>query len=108
VAPETSDTAVAFYFAWTPSAGAADIRLPQPRRISLEYSLRIDPAHLDAVDVAFRIDGAPESARLAMKLHPEYNAGYWNSIDSMRVDGTSADARAVDGRPVGGVAESAR
>lgn len=39
---------------------------------SIEYTLRIDPSHLDAVDVAIDIAGAPSTLRLAMKVHPEY------------------------------------
>jgi hypothetical protein len=40
---------------------------PQP---TIGYSLRIDPDHLDVVEVAIRLDNAPNTLRLAMKVHP--------------------------------------
>src|SRR5437879_7249428 len=68
--------------AWPPS--------PRPR-LSIEYTLRIDPSHLDVVDVAIHIDGAPGTLRLAMKVHPEYDAKYWRYLDSIRVDASASD-----------------
>jgi predicted metalloprotease with PDZ domain len=41
-----------------------------------------------------RVQGAPSSLRLAMKVHPEYDARFWRFLDSMTVTGT-ADDRAV-------------
>src|SRR5207245_4804591 len=63
---------------------------PRPR-LSIEYSLRIDPSHLDAVAVAIHIDGAPDTLRLAMKVHPGYDAKYWRYLDSIRVDGAASN-----------------
>src|SRR5437660_7428451 len=71
-------------------AGVAWPASPRPR-LSIEYSLRIDPSHLDAVDVAIHIDGAPDTLRLAMKVHPEYDAKYWRYLDSIRVDGAASN-----------------
>jgi predicted metalloprotease with PDZ domain len=64
---------------------------PQP---TIAYSLRIDPAHLDIVDVAIRLDHAPSTVRLAMKVHPEYDAKYWRYLDSARIDGSANDQEA--------------
>ena len=63
---------------------------PQP---TIAYSLRIDPDHLDVVDVAIRLDNAPNTLRLAMKVHPEYDAKYWRYLDSARVEGSANDSQ---------------
>jgi predicted metalloprotease with PDZ domain len=68
--------------------------LANPRQPSIAYTLRIDPNHLDVVDVAIRLDHAPAVVRLAMKRHPEYDAKYWRYLDSARVDGSANDRRA--------------
>ena len=64
---------------------------PQP---TIAYSLRIDPDHLDVVEVAIRLDNAPNTLRLAMKVHPEYDAKYWRYLDSARVEGSANDLKA--------------
>ncbi|HEY7027000.1 MAG TPA: hypothetical protein VH438_05305, partial [Gemmatimonadales bacterium] len=64
---------------------------PQP---TIAYSLRIDPGHLDVVEVAIRLDHAPNTLRLAMKVHPEYDAQYWRYLDSVRVEGSANDLQA--------------
>ena len=64
---------------------------PQP---TIGYSLRIDPDHLDVVEVAIRLDNAPNTLRLAMKVHPEYDAKYWRYLDSARVEGSANDSKA--------------
>lgn len=56
--------------------------------------VHVDPAQLDVVDVAIRIANAPSSVRLAMKVHPEYDARYWRYLDALHVDGTTDDTRA--------------
>ncbi len=62
-----------------------------PPAPSIAYTLRIDSSHLDIVDVAIRLDHAPHSVRLAMKVHPEYDAQYWRYLDSARVEGSPND-----------------
>jgi len=64
---------------------------PQP---TIAYSLRIDPDHFDVVEVAIRLDNAPNTLRLAMKVHPEYDAKYWRYLDSARVEGSANDSKA--------------
>jgi predicted metalloprotease with PDZ domain len=82
--------------------------MPQPRPIaratttvrvttaspapSIAYTLRIDSRQLDIVDVAIRLDHAPRSVRLAMKVHPEYDPRYWRHLDSLRVEGSPSVA----------------
>jgi predicted metalloprotease with PDZ domain len=64
---------------------------PQP---TIAYSLRVDPGHLDIVEVAIRLDHVPSTVRLAMKVHPEYDAKYWRYLDSARVDRSANDLEA--------------
>ncbi|HEY5063127.1 MAG TPA: PDZ domain-containing protein [Gemmatimonadaceae bacterium] len=62
----------------------AGARSPHP---NVAYELTLDAGQLDVARVAVHLAGAPESFHLAMKIHPEYNSGYWRSVDSVRVDG---------------------
>jgi predicted metalloprotease with PDZ domain len=62
----------------------AGARSPHP---TVAYELTLDFGQLDVAQVAVHLSGAPEALHLAMKIHPEYNSGYWRSVDSMRVDG---------------------
>ena len=66
-------------------------QLPQP---SVSYTLRVDSANLRVADVTIRIEHGPSTLRLAMKVHPEYDAKYWRYLDPPRVDGTSDDRNA--------------
>ena len=65
---------------------------PPPPMIA--YTLRVDSARVDFVEVAIRIEHAPTTLRLAMKVHPEYDAKYWRYLDSLWVDGTADDKAA--------------
>jgi predicted metalloprotease with PDZ domain len=51
-----------------------------PPRPDVSYVVHVDTAHADYVDVTMRIRRAPNRIRLAMKVHPEYNAGLWRSV----------------------------
>jgi predicted metalloprotease with PDZ domain len=66
-------------------------RSPLP---SVAYGLRLDSAHIDVVDVSIHIEHAPSTLRLAMKVHPEYDAKYWRYLDPPWVDGTADDQNA--------------
>ncbi|HEY2067242.1 MAG TPA: hypothetical protein VGG84_14910, partial [Gemmatimonadaceae bacterium] len=69
----------------------ATMRAEQP---SVSYVLRLDSAQLGVVDVTMRVDHGPAALRLAMKVHPEYDAKYWRYVDGWRVEGSADDARA--------------
>ncbi len=71
------------------TGGAVTATPPAP---SIAYTLRIDLSHVDVVDVAIRLDHAPRSVRLAMKVHPEYDAQYWRYLEAPRVEGSPGDA----------------
>jgi len=62
---------------------------PQPR---ISYVLTINPADLSGIDVAMKIEGAPQAIRLAMAVHPEYNDRFWRYIRDLRAE--------VSGNPV--------
>jgi predicted metalloprotease with PDZ domain len=74
-----------------PRAGNYTNRVPQP---SVAYTLRVDSSHFDVVDVTIRIEHSPGTLRLAMKVHPEYDAKYWQYLDPPWVDGTADDQNA--------------
>ncbi len=56
-----------------------------PSQPSVAYTLRIDTAHTGVVDVTMRVEHAPATLRLAMKVHPEYDARYWRYLDAPSV-----------------------
>jgi predicted metalloprotease with PDZ domain len=49
------------------------------------YTLRVDTADLTAVAVEMRIRNVPDTFRLAMVAHPEYDDRYWRFVDSLRI-----------------------
>src|SRR5260370_37208846 len=63
-----------------------------PTAPSIAYTLRIDLSHVDVVDAAIRLDHAPRSVRLAMKVHPEYDAQYWRYLEAPRVEASPGAA----------------
>lgn len=71
------------------------VGVTRPPAPSIAYTLRIDPGHLGIVEVAIRLDRVPRTVRLAMKVHPEYDARYWRYLDSARVEGSATDGGAT-------------
>jgi len=58
------------------------------------YVVRVDSAHPEAIAVEMRITGAVDAVRLAMMVHPEYDAKYWRNLEALTVDGTRDDRAA--------------
>jgi predicted metalloprotease with PDZ domain len=56
------------------------------------YTLRVDSADLSGFDVEMRIRHAPDTFRLAMVAHPEYDDRYWRFVVNLRVEGMAAGA----------------
>jgi len=50
------------------------------------YTVTIDTADLSGFDVTMRIEGAPQSIRLAMAVHPEYNDRFWRYVRGLRAE----------------------
>jgi predicted metalloprotease with PDZ domain len=61
----------------------------------ISYRLRVDPTDLTGFAVEMRIRNAPDTIRLAMAAHPEYDDRYWRYLTGMR-----AETRAGAGVPV--------
>ena len=55
-------------------------------RATIAYVLTIDRANLGFATVDIHLRNAPSAFHLAMKVHAEYNAGYWRNIDSVWVE----------------------
>jgi predicted metalloprotease with PDZ domain len=53
----------------------------------LSYRLRVDSADLSTVAVELRIRNAPDTVRLAMAAHPEYDDRFWRYIEGVEVTG---------------------
>ena len=53
---------------------------------SIFYTVTIDTADLSGFDVTMQIQGAPETIRLAMAVHPEYNDRFWRYVRNLRAD----------------------
>jgi predicted metalloprotease with PDZ domain len=71
-------------FAGYAVAALAGARSPHA---TVGYELTLDKGQLDLARVAVHFTAAPAAFHLAMKIHPEYNSGYWRSVDSVRVEG---------------------
>ena len=47
------------------------------------YRLRIDPADLSRFRVEMRVRNAPDTLRIAMAVHPEYDDGFWRNVTAI-------------------------
>ncbi|MFN2564027.1 MAG: PDZ domain-containing protein [Gemmatimonadaceae bacterium] len=66
-------------------ADAVEIRFARSQPV-IGYVLRIDAADLSGFDVEMRVRNAPDTFRLAMAAHPEYDDRYWRFVEGLRVD----------------------
>jgi predicted metalloprotease with PDZ domain len=64
---------------------AVEIRFARSQPV-VSYSLRIDGGDLSGFDVEMRVRDAPDTFRVAMAAHPEYDDRYWRFVDGLRVD----------------------
>jgi predicted metalloprotease with PDZ domain len=67
---------------------------PAGAQTRVAYTVRIDTAHTDRIAVELQLSGAPETVRLALKVHPEYDARFWRYLEGMQVTGTADDTAA--------------
>src|SRR5687767_2083787 len=67
-------------------ADAVEIRFARSQPV-VSYSLRIDAADLSGFDVEMRVRNAPDTFRVAMAAHPEYDDRYWRFVEGLRVEG---------------------
>jgi predicted metalloprotease with PDZ domain len=59
------------------------------------YTLRVDSADLAGFDVEIRIRNAPDTVRLAMAAHPEYDDRYWRFVQRLRVESPRGPATVI-------------
>ncbi len=53
---------------------------------ALQYTVRIDTADLSSIAVEMRVGNAPDTFRVAMATHPEYDDRYWRYVESLHVE----------------------
>jgi predicted metalloprotease with PDZ domain len=58
----------------------------------IAYTLRVDSADRSGFEVEIRIRHAPDTIRLAMVAHPEYDDRFWRYVADLRVDGAAGPA----------------
>src|SRR5687767_13006385 len=64
---------------------AFEVRFAQTDPV-IHYVLRVDSADLTGFDVEMRIRHAPDTFRVAMAAHPEYDDRFWRFIEGLRVE----------------------
>lgn len=74
-------------------ADAVQMRF-SPSQPVISYRLRVDSADVTGFAVDMRIRNAPDTLRLAMAAHPEYDDRYWRYLEELRVE-TDAGAATV-------------
>jgi predicted metalloprotease with PDZ domain len=65
---------------------AVEVRFARSQPV-LGYSLRIDSADVSRFSVEVRIRNAPDTLRLAMFAHPEYDDEYFRYVEGLTVEG---------------------
>ena len=76
------------------AADAVEIRFARTQPV-VSYVLRVDSADLSGWSVELRIRNAPDTFRLAMAAHPEYDDRFYRYLEDHRVDAGAGAASAV-------------
>ncbi len=73
----------------------------------LDYTVRVDPSDTTGFEVTMHVRNAPDSFRVAMAAHPEYDDRYWRYVQDFRAESQSGPVSVAhaDG-PVWRVADS--
>src|ERR1041384_237327 len=66
--------------------------LGPPKPPLVHYSLRVDSADLSQFTVEMRLRHAPDTSRLAMAAHPEYDDRFWRFVEDLRVESPASRA----------------
>ena len=69
---------------------------PPALKPAIQYTLRVDSADLSGWNVEIRLRNAPDTFRLAMAAHPEYDDRYWRYVTDFRVEPSGATVTRVD------------
>lgn len=70
---------------------AVEVRFAASQPV-VTYTLRVDSADPSGFDVEMRVRHAPDTFRLAMVAHPEYDDRYWRYLVNLRVTSPSGSA----------------
>ena len=65
-------------------ADAVEIQFARSQPVA-HYTLRVDTVDLSAFAVELRLRNVPDTFRLAMVAHPEYDDRYWRYVEDLRV-----------------------
>lgn len=76
------------------AADAAELRFARSQPVT-HYTLRVNAADLSAFDVELHIRNAPDTFRVAMPAHPEYDDRYWRYLRDLRIESTASGATIV-------------
>jgi predicted metalloprotease with PDZ domain len=68
-------------------ADAAEIRFDSSQPV-LFYRVQIDSGDLSSLGVEMHVRNIPDTFRVAMVTHPEYDDRYWRYLEGLRVDGS--------------------
>src|SRR5664279_3054652 len=78
-------------------ADAFEIRYASSQPV-IGYTLQVDTADLSAYKVEMRIRNVPDTFRVAMMAHPEYDDRFWRYVKDLRVETKNGTARLPDGQ----------
>jgi predicted metalloprotease with PDZ domain len=67
-------------------ADAVQVRTSASQPV-VSYTLRVDAADLSGFDVRIALRNVPDTFRLAMVAHPEYDDRYWRFLTALAVEG---------------------
>src|SRR5919202_2329420 len=73
---------------------AVEVRFARAQPV-VSYALRVDTTDLSGFDVEMHVRNAPDTFRVAMAAHPEYDDRYWRYVDGPRVVDARGRAGAV-------------
>ncbi|MGH9203611.1 MAG: hypothetical protein ACRD2A_20490, partial [Vicinamibacterales bacterium] len=58
----------------------------------VHYAIRVDSSDLAGFSVEMRIRNAPDTLRLAMSAHPEYDDKFWRYLEDLRIESRAGRA----------------
>ena len=64
---------------------------------TISYTLRVDSADLSAFAVEMRVRNLPDTFRVAMAKHPEYDDRYWRYVEGLGISGGEGGASITRG-----------
>src|SRR6185369_8979043 len=59
----------------------------------VNYTLTIDSSDLSSIRIEMKIKNIPDSFRVAMVAHPEYDDRYWKYVEDISVDGKTGKGK---------------